>query len=207
MPPLPSIPPRPSAMSWARAVPVLAACVIFDALRILFEQFWFFGPALLGIATNAVLGGGLIGKAAGVVVGGAAGFAGGGFFEIFGAVMAIAVAVLGWLVVLFLLIILNGRLFKTLATGWLWSLLGLGVSALPIVGTVPALTLTTLKLYHAQIKKDKVALKEWEERAQSVLRAAERAWSAAERARALDEAAAEGAANGEEIPAGAEQAA
>lgn len=115
---------------------------------------------------------------------------------VFGSIMAIAVGIFGWLTVMLLLAMFNARIFKTVANGWLWSLLGLGVSVIPIVGAIPSITLSLLKLYHAQIKKDRAGLKEWQKTTQEILKKVERARQEAELARLYQEqAAAE-----EEIP-------
>lgn len=155
----------PEVMTWGRASIVLIIAVVFDLLRLFFQMFWFFGPALAAalctIKTGAVVGttiGGLACGAAAASVGALA-------FEVietFGVVMAIAIGVFGWLVVFFLLTAINARIFKTLATSWLWSLFGLGVSIIPIVGSIPMITISVLRLYHAQIKKDREKLKEWQ---------------------------------------------
>jgi len=134
-------------------------------------MFWFFGPALAAVgctyATNsyfettvATLGG----KAVATVC--TAGSAVVGFFfagpiETFGVIMAMAIGLLGWLTIWFILVISNGRIFKANASSALMMLLGLGLSELPILNVFPALTSTTAKMYHTQIKKEKVALKNW----------------------------------------------
>lgn len=155
---------RPNVMTWGKAIPVLVIAVVFDALRFIFEQFWFFGPVLLGLATKIAASqylGNFLGAALGGAVAGVAGFFGGGAFQAFGAVIAIALGLFGWLTIGLLLAFINARIFKTTATSMLWSMLGLGVSVTPVVGTLPGLTLTTLRLYHAQIKNDKEALAKW----------------------------------------------
>lgn len=152
----------PKTMSWGKAAPVLIVCLIFDALRFMFEQFWLFGPLFIGIGTNALAGGGTFGHIAGTVVGGAAGIFGAGAIEVIGIVMAMAVGFLGWMTVGLMLVLTDARIFKENAGNALWMLFSLGISEVPLVGTVPVLTATTWKMYHAQIKKEERALKQYE---------------------------------------------
>lgn len=150
----------PPAMTWAKASPVLVLCVIFDALRFMFNQFWFFGPVLIGIGTSAAVGG-VTGKAAGVIAGGAS-VLGAPELQIFGIVMAMAVGLLGWLTIGLLLIITNVRIFKENAGNALWFIAGLGISEIPFIGALPALTGTIVKMYRTQIKKEKTILRKYE---------------------------------------------
>lgn len=169
-----ALPPRPPVMSWGRTALVLVIAILFDLLRAFFELFWFMGPALAGflctLGVNDALGtniAGIGGKlvATGCAVGaGVLGTIGIEVTTVFGTVMAMAVGLLGWLVVLFILVIINARIFKTLATSWIWSAFGLAGSILPIVGAVPFITLSVIRLYYAQIKHDHAALKEWQKR-------------------------------------------
>ncbi|MBU6491073.1 hypothetical protein KGQ25_02910 [Patescibacteria group bacterium] len=155
----------PQAMTWAKALPILVIAGIFDALRFMFEQFWFFGPALAGVgvavATSGWVGswvGGALGAATGAVLG----FFGGAALEIFGIVMAMAVGLLGWLTIGLLLMITNGRLFKEQAGNTIWFMFGLFISEIPIIGSLPGLTGVTFKMYHAQIREEKKALARYE---------------------------------------------
>ncbi len=163
--------PRPETMTWGKAMPTLSLCAVFDAMRFVFEQFWFFGPMIAGAgaaaATSGVVGTGTIGSAVaggvGAATAGVVGFFGGPALVFFGVVMAMAVGLLGWLTTGLLLLLKNGRIFKENASAALTSLVGLGVSELPFLGSLPALSITTWKLYHTQIKYEKKRLKEWEQ--------------------------------------------
>ena len=166
----PSAPPK--RMTWGKALPILALALVFDALRFMFEQFWFFGPALLGFATDAALGGGVIGKAGAVVAAGLAGFFGSGAFEVFGLVMAIAIGLAGWMTVCLVIILTNARLIKEHAGSTLWLMGSLFVSEVPLLGTLPALTVTMARLYSAQIKRDREAKRTYEKQAASSKQAA-----------------------------------
>lgn len=150
----------PPAMTWTKASPILVLCVLFDALRFMFNQFWFFGPVLIGIGTSAVVGG-VTGKVAGVIAGGAS-VLGAPELQIFGIVMAMAVGLFGWLTIGLLLITTNTRIFKENASNTLWFIAGLGISEIPFISTLPALTGTVLKMYSTQIKKEKAMLRKYE---------------------------------------------
>ena len=163
----------PEVMTWMRAAPILAVGFVFDAVRFLFQQFWFFGPALAAAYCTASAGAtvskwtlGLLGtKTAGAAcsaVVGTAGFFGEPVLMAFGFIMALAVGLMGWLTVGLLLIRTNGRIFKEHAGHSLWLLASLSISEIPIIGSIPALTITMVKIYRVQIKADKEALKKYE---------------------------------------------
>ncbi len=167
-------PEPPEVMTWMKASPVIAVALIFYLLRSICEMFWFFGPALAGVyctvkatgivtqLTNGILGG----KTAAAFctgIAGALGYFGAPVFEAMGSVMAIAVGLLGWLTVIFLLLIFNGRIFKENTNNLLWYGLSLLGAEIPIVGVIPTILGITIKMYHSQIKKDKAALKKWQE--------------------------------------------
>ena len=136
----------PPVMTWPKASLVLVIAGIFDALRIFFEMFWFFGPALAAVATNAAAGGGTFGKAAAVM---------------FGVIMAMAVGFAGFLVIGLLIIMTNQRLFKVSATGSLWFVGGFGLSEIPFLGTIPAFSIVPWKLYKTQIRIEEEQLKKY----------------------------------------------
>ena len=160
-----------------KASPVLILSFIFDALRFMFSQFWFFGPVLIGIGTSAVVGG-VTGKVAGVIAGGAS-VLGAPELQIFGIVMAMAVGLLGWLTIGLLLIITNARIFKENAGNTLWFIASLGISEIPFIGALPALTGTVVKMYSTQIKKEKAMLRKYEKE-QDAVQLQERKQQAAE---------------------------
>lgn len=157
-------------MTWTRAAPVLAVSAVFDAFRLIFEMFWFFGPALAALYCTIKASGaleawtfGLLGTntaalacAAGA---GAIGAMGVGIIAPFGVVMAMATGLAGWLTVGITLLVTNGRIFKENA---LWFAGGLLVSEIPIVGSIPAITLVVWKMYRTQIRIEKEALKKFE---------------------------------------------
>jgi hypothetical protein len=168
----------PQVMTWSRATPVLTVAIIFDFVRLIFEWFWFFGPAFATIYCTAKVGGvfttwtaGILGaKTAALacsgavlgVVAGATAITGGISAEaitVFGIVMAMAVGLLGWLTVGIILFLSNERIFKENAMSFVISLM---ISETPIIGSLPAITISVWRMYHNQIKIEKAALKKWE---------------------------------------------
>lgn len=158
-------------MSWGRAVPILLICAVFDALRFICEQFWFFGPA---IATAYCTTKGIILGTACTTTVAAIGFFGSAAITAFGVIMAMAVGLFGWMTIGLALIMTNARIFKENASGALHFALGLLVSEIPIIGTLPAFTISVARMYHTQIKKEKEDLKQYEEERAAELQANER---------------------------------
>lgn len=160
-------------MTWGKAAPVLALCVAFDLLRTFFSLFWLFGPALgaayctstVNIAAGTDIAGGagqvVAGLCTGVAV--AAGVAFSAAITWFGVIMAMAIGLFGWLLVYTILIVSNGRIFRENSSSILMTLLSLGTSELPFINALPALTLTTGRLYHTQIKMEKKRLQKWKQ--------------------------------------------
>lgn len=159
----------PKLMTWGKALPVMVVCILFDAVRLMFEQFWFFGPALAGLYCTAKVGAGSVGAAVCSTAATAAGFFAAPAIAAFGVVMAIAVGLFGWMAVGLWNLITNARIFKENAGNALWFVGGLLVSEIPIIGSAPALTGTAWRMYSVQIKKDKEALKQYEEKQQADL--------------------------------------
>lgn len=164
----------PPVMTWSKASPVLVVALIFDGLRILFDMFWFFGPAMVAIYCTIKVNGilttvtfGLLGaKTAGAVctTGAiAAGIAGAAAITTFGIIMAMAIGFLGWLTVGFIIMSTNSRIFKDSPGHALWFVGSLIVSEIPIVDAFPALITATTKIYSAQIKNDKEKLRKYVE--------------------------------------------
>lgn len=148
-------------MSWGKAIPVLVLCIIFDALRFMFEMFWFFGPALVAVFCTIKVGevvGTTIGGLACGATAGTVGFFGFGVLETFGVVMAMVTGLAGWLVIGLILVMFNGRIFKENALWFAGSLL---ISEVPIVGAVPAITIVVWKMYGTQIRIEKAEMARW----------------------------------------------
>lgn len=154
-------------MTWGKASPVLIVCVVFDALRIFFEQFWFFGPALAAAACTGVVSswvsslGGLT-AATCTAAAGVLGYFGAAPIAAFGVIMAMAVGLMGWLAIGLILIMTNARIFEENAGHALWFAVSLLISEVPIVGTIPALTIIVWRMYRTQIKKEAVARRQYE---------------------------------------------
>ena len=201
--------PPPEVMTWGRALPVLAASFVFDALRSFFGMFWLFGPALAAAYCTAVVSGtletwtfGLLGTktaaAACTVAGAAAGSLLSAPLIIFGTVMAMAVGLFGWMTIGLVIMMTNARIFKEHAGHSLLSIVGLGISELPLIGALPALTGTTWRMYHTQIKTDEKAMEKYEKEnaAEQLQERREQAAELMQFAQAEQQA----AANAEEIP-------
>lgn len=152
----------PPVMTWSKAMPVLAIAALFDALRLLFELFWFFGPALLALYCAHEVGGvwlvgGLLTKAC-VIGATALGFAAFEVTAVLGTVMAMLVGLAGWLTIGIILLASNGRILKSNFLSFAMSLL---VSEVPIIGSIPAITIAVWRMYSQQIKADTAAMKKW----------------------------------------------
>jgi len=166
-----SSPPR--VMMWGKAMPVIVIAVVFDLMRIFFQQFWFFGPAVAAVGCTAGVNSIVettiaetAGKAVAIgcgAVAGAAGFYGVGVFETFGVIMAMAVGLAGFLTLGIWIAASDSRLFKVNKSGWLWLTGGLGVAEIPFIGTFPAFSVVLWILYRRQIKIEKAGLKRWQQ--------------------------------------------
>lgn len=159
--------PPPPVMTWGKATPVLVLSLIFDALRVFFEWFWILGPALASVACTQTVSSwvGSLGGLTAVLCTGAATFAGVALAEMtipFGILMSMFVGFIGWLVIGMWILSTNARIFKQDFKNIIWIIASLGVSEAPLVGSIPAFTITIWRLYHKQIKKDKEALKTYE---------------------------------------------
>ena len=156
--------PEPPVMSWGKAARILAVTFVFDVTRLMFQWFWLFSPALAGTVAGFWLSTWLPDPAAAAIgagVAGASGFFLFAAFAGFGVIMAMAVGFLGWLTMGILLLATNFRIFKTNATAGLWMLASLAIAETPFIGSIPSLTITTWRLYHNQIKREKAAHRQW----------------------------------------------
>lgn len=164
-------PKPPEPMTWSKATPVLVLCIIFDALRFLFDMFWFFGPAMAALACTIAGSNTTLGQIAGTtataavcsVAAAAAGTFGMPAIETFGAVMAMAVGLGGWLTILLVQLLNNAGIFKENFSMILRYALSLLLSEIPFVNALPSLTIINATMFNIQIKKGNKALKEWEE--------------------------------------------
>jgi len=160
----------PKVMTWTEASPAIIIAVLFDAIRIFFTFFWFLGPAMAAVActsavnnlfeiTVATFAGKTVATActAGASI---VGFFGFEFTATFGSVMAMVTGFAGWLIIGIWLLATNSRIFKENA---LWFIGSLVVSEIPFIDSLPAITIAVWEMYHAQIKKEKLALKQWKD--------------------------------------------
>ena len=155
--------PPPEVMTWGKATPALVISVIFDALRLMFVGFIFFGPAMAGLYCDYKAGE-WIGSAFGLTKTACAtgavalGFFGAPALIAFGTVMAMAVGFAGWLAVGGWLLATNSRIFKE---NTLWFVGSLLFSEVPFVGAIPAITASVWKMHSNQIKIEKAAFAKW----------------------------------------------
>jgi hypothetical protein len=165
----------PPVMTWSKASLFIAIAVIFDLVRTFFLGFVFFGPALLAGACTYETAGYVGTKVAAlactagttaIVVGGNILTAGAltATLAFFGQVMGMSVGFSGWIVLGILLLLLNRRIFVTNASAALTSLVGLGITQIPFIDFIPALTGTTLRLFSVQIRSERAALTEWKKK-------------------------------------------
>lgn len=162
----------PPMMTGSKAFPVIIAAGVLDAIRIFFVMFWFFGPALAAVACTSVINdafntgvaatAGKMAAAGCTAVSGVAGFFGVGIIETFGVIMSEAMGLLGFLALVFWILMTNARLFKVNRSGMLWLSGGLGLSVIPFIGAFPFFSVVTWKLYKRQIKVEMAARKRWE---------------------------------------------
>lgn len=150
----------PKVMTWGGTIPILALCAAFDAVRFLFEQFWFFGPAM-ATAYCAAKGADVAGEVGAWLGGALCGTVSIGLsegFVIFGVAMAMAVGLLGWLTTGLILMTTNARIFTENVPLFVVSLF---ISEMPFIGSIPALTLIVWRMYHVQIRKEKEDLEKY----------------------------------------------
>jgi hypothetical protein len=163
-------------MTWPKAAPVVAVSVFFDVLRIVCDLLWLLAPLFIGAgagsATSAATGSQTAGVAAGAVTAYFASF-GTPFFVALGTILAMAVGMMGFIALIFALLITNPRVLGEILRNPAYFLLGLGTTQVPFVSAIPALTLTTIQLYRRQIKAEKATLAAWHAAHQQGQRASE----------------------------------
>lgn len=148
-------------MTWGKATPVLVIAAVFDALGFMFDWFIFFGPAFAALYCTIKIGDTIGTTAAGAVCtlgAGVAGVFGAELSAPFGMVMAMIISFAGWLAVLIILLVFNGRIFKENA---LWFGASLILTEIPFVGSLPFLTATVWKMYRTQIRTEKAEFAKW----------------------------------------------
>lgn len=161
-----SLGPPPPTMTWGKASPVLIFSVLFDVLRFMCAQLWFFGPAMIalycvGKVESVWVVGSLLKNACavGATVAGVFGFP---ILEVVGLILAMAVGLIGWLTIGLIVLTTNSRIIQRNPMNTLWFVGSLLISEVPFVGALPALTVTMFRMYSVQIKKEQAALKEYQ---------------------------------------------
>lgn len=171
----------PPVMTWGRAAPLIGLAAAFDLVRIFFLGIVFFGPAMLAAACTYETSGavstisfGLLGTktaALGCVGGVLAGVAAANLVTaggvtaalgFFGYIMGTSIAFMGWCTLGIIIALTNRRLIVANAKALIPTLIGFGVTQLPFINFLPALTGTTARLYHTQIKTERAAYAAWE---------------------------------------------
>jgi hypothetical protein len=152
----------PEAMTWKKATFVIIAAIVFDALRFMFEMFWFFGPALATLYCTAK-GSNIVGTTLAATgcsaAAGTIGFFGTPIIATFGVVMAMATGFAGWLIIGTIILGTNKRV---LTDNKAWFVGSFMLSEIPFIGSLPVFTGTILKMYRSQIMREQAALKKWE---------------------------------------------
>lgn len=166
----------PPVMTWGKALPVIVVAFIFDLVRIFFEWFWFFGPALGALACTAGVNGAIETSVAGVVGKAVAAVCTAGAIALgtvlsestiaFGVVMADAVALIGWLTIGLWVFTTNRRIFKENGEDMMHVILlylSILISFIPILGTSPTVGWITYRFFKFQIKIEREALRRYKE--------------------------------------------
>lgn len=147
-------------MTGGRATLLFAPAVLLDALKFACTQLWFFGPALIALAGSAAVGGGWFGAAVGTIIGAGAAATAGAAIEMIGVILALAVGLLGWMLLLTLMIFmgiqpLHSRNFTAVLVGFI-------LSEIPFIDAVPSFTVSMWRVVQGQRKADKEARKKWQ---------------------------------------------
>ena len=155
----------PSVMTWRKATPLLLVAAVFDALRFMCEWLIFFGLAVAAAvcsyfvsSDNAIAT--MVGTASCSLLAAGGGILAAPVLETFGIVMGMAVGLLGWLIIAVALLRGNARIFRA---NFLWMLLALLGSEIPLVGSVPFITLVLWRMYSREITQDKAALARYQQ--------------------------------------------
>lgn len=141
----------PTVTTWGDATPVLVVAVVFDLLRIVCTWLWVFAPGILAVYCVEKIHSALLCGTAGTVVGAAAA----GPLMAVGALLSTAVGLMGWIFVALVLFLRSPKVFER-------SLMQLGLafilSEVPLLSSIPSLTIAIWRLFRGQIKEDKEAL-------------------------------------------------
>ncbi|OYV27805.1 MAG: hypothetical protein B7W98_00975 [Parcubacteria group bacterium 20-58-5] len=168
-------------MTRPKSMPIIVVAGLFDAIRLFFEAFWFWGPALAGlyctVKGSALVSSwtlGIAGVKTTAALCSAAAIAGGtAVSEIttpLGVVMADAMALIGFLVLGLWILLGNARLLKAVTEAPLWFSGAFALSGLPLIGSFPFFSVVLWKLYGAQIEAESAAHAKWKRENADALR-------------------------------------
>ncbi len=156
----------PEAMTSAKRWMIVIVAGIFDAMRLFFTMFWFFGPALAAAActhTASGLVGSLWGLTEKICEGGAvaAGLAVSEITIPFGIIMSMVVGFIGFLTLGLWILLTNSRLFKTVSNAPLQFVGVFAASEIPVIGAIPVFAIVLWRLYGTQMKIEQATLEKW----------------------------------------------
>jgi hypothetical protein len=150
-------------MTWRRASIYIAVAFVFDTIRFIFEQFWFFAPLLIGFGiANWVLWGGAGSVLIATVVGGVVTYFAAPVVIFIGLIFAAIFGFIGWLVLAVMLLVGNRRIFSYGAVDFVWFIGSFAGSIMPFIGGLPFLSGTLFVLFRKQIHEEKKLLKKWQ---------------------------------------------
>jgi hypothetical protein len=162
-------------MTNTKAAILLGLAVIFDVLKFMCTQLWFFGPALIGTAVAAATGSKAVGALAGALGIGAQVFPAIGIgIAVLGLILAITVGFLGWLILIITMAAFGIRFFDGHNRAFLRIFVGFLVSELPLIDALPSFTFSIWSIVRGEYKADKIARKEAAAKQAVVLRQEQR---------------------------------
>lgn len=138
---------------------LVSFALLFDALKFMCTQLWFFGPALIGLAGSVALGGGWFGSIVGTVIGVGAAASVGAAIEALGIILSLIVGAFGWLIMFGLLIGMGVQPFGT--RHFTPVLIGFLVGEMPFVNALPTFTVPVWQIIRSERKADTEARKKW----------------------------------------------
>lgn len=146
-------------MTGSKSTLLISIAILFDALKFMCTQLWFFGPAIIGLAGSVALGGGWFGSIVGTVIGVATAASVGAAIEALGIILSLIIGVIGWLVMFALLIGMGVQPFGT--RHFTPVLVGFLVGEMPFVNALPTFTVPVWQIIRSERKADKEAHKKW----------------------------------------------
>jgi hypothetical protein len=173
-------------MTGSKTAILIGLSLLFDAIKFMCTQLWFFGPFFIGLVGSAVTGGGWFGVAVGTIITTALALTAGAALEMMGLVLAMAIGIFGWLVVLSAMFSFRMKPFHN--RSFLKTMLGMLVTEIPFVDALPSFTISVWMIIREEKKADRAALAEYKA-AEAARLAREQRWQQLQQ-RALEEQAA-----------------